>query len=151
MSRELKVYVASSWRNLLQPAIVTMIRRMGHKVYDFRNPRPGDVGFSWREIDPNWQQWSPTEYREAMKHPVAERGYNLDIEALRACDVCVLVLPSGRSASWEFGYACGQGRRGIVVMFEACEPELMYREQTIVTSPDELFDAFGFCMEEARG
>ena len=39
----MKIYVASSWRNLLQPGIVLALRRCGHEVYDFRNPAPGDT------------------------------------------------------------------------------------------------------------
>ncbi len=136
----MKIYVASSWRNLIQPAIVVMLRRCGHEVYDFRNPAPGNSGFSWSAIDEHWQNWTPKEYREALQHPIAAKGFEYDIGALRDCDACVLVLPSGRSASWEFGYAIGAGKRGAVVMFEPCEPELMYRGQPILTSPDELFD-----------
>lgn len=142
----MNIYVASSWRNLLQPAIVLALRRCGHEVYDFRKPdpkQPAEKGFSWAEIDPNWQAWTPEQYREALKHPIAERGYSFDINALKACDACVLVLPSGRSASWEFGYAMGQGKRGAVVIFDKAEPELMYREAEIITSMDDLFDAFG--------
>ncbi len=139
----MKVYVASSWRNQLQPAIVLMLRKIGLEVYDFRNP-PGRTGFSWRDVSPDWQNWTTEQYREALKHPVSRAGYQSDIEALRACDVCVLVLPAGRSACWEFGYACGQGKRGIVVQFEPQEPELMFLEAEIVSTPNELFDAFGF-------
>lgn len=139
----MNIYVASSWRNLLQPGIVHALRRCGHEVYDFRNPAPDNRGFSWREIDENWQSWTPDQYRQAMQHPIAKRGYDFDIRALRACDACVLVLPSGRSASWEFGYAMGQGKRGVVLQLDAIEPELMYREAQIVTSMDELFDVFG--------
>lgn len=139
----MKIYVASSWRNHLQPAIVLALKRCGHDVYDFRHPAPGKSGFAWSDIDPNWQQWTPEQYREALKHPIAEAGYALDIEALRACDACVFVLPCGRSASWEFGYAMGQGKRGYVVAFEPAEPELMFREATIIASMNELFDAFG--------
>jgi nucleoside 2-deoxyribosyltransferase len=90
------------------------------------------------EIDPAWQQWTPQQYREALQHPSAQAGYALDMAALTACDACVLVLPSGRSASYEFGWAIGAGKRGVIVMFEACEPELMYRESPIVTTREEL-------------
>ncbi len=138
----MNIYVASSWRNLLQPAIVLALRRCGHEVYDFKNPAPGNKGFAWSDIDPNWQAWTPDEYRAALQHPIAKAGYGLDIGALKACDACVLVLPSGRSASWEFGYAMGQGKRGAVVQLDAVEPELMYREAEIITSMNELFDAF---------
>ena len=36
-----KIYVASSWRNPHQPAIVEELRVAGHEVYDFRNPPGG--------------------------------------------------------------------------------------------------------------
>jgi nucleoside 2-deoxyribosyltransferase len=137
------IYVASSWRNSLQAAIVHTLKRIGHKVYDFRNPAPGNTGFQWSAIDPNWQNWTSVEYREALQHPIAREGYLYDIEALKACDTCVLVLPAGRSASWEFGYAMGQQKQAYVVQFEKQEPELMFREAAIITSMSELFDAFG--------
>lgn len=146
----MNIYVASSWRNVIQPGIVTMLRRCGHCVYDFRNPAPGNTGFNWREIDPDWLRWTPRQYRDALGHPIAKAGFDLDMAALRACDACVLVLPSGRSASFEFGWAVGAGKKGAVVMFEPCEPELMYRGQPILTTPDELFDWAGEPVEATR-
>lgn len=139
----MKIYVASSWRNTIQPEIVQILREYGHEVYDFKNPAPNNKGFAWSDIDTNWQDWDAKSYREALKHPIAIAGYANDINALRSCDVCVLVLPSGRSASWEFGYAMGQNKRGVVVQFDAIEPELMYSEAEIVTNIDELFEIFG--------
>ena len=139
----MKIYVASSWRNILQPAIVSMLRSAGQEVYDFRNP-PGAAGFGWSKIDAYWQLWTPQQYRDALNHPIAKSGFESDIKALRECDACVLVLPSGRSASWEFGYALGQGKKGAVVMFDKCEPELMYLGNPILTNPDELLDWVNF-------
>lgn len=149
--RALNLYVASSWRNREQPAIVAVLRRLGHQVYDFREPVPGASGFSWSEIDCNWRDWTPNEYREALHHPIADRGYDFDITALRNCEAIVLVLPSGRSASWEFGYAMGQGKPGVVVTLERCEPELMYHDAAIVTTVDELVDAFDFVRRARKG
>lgn len=130
----MKIYVASSWQNSHQPAVVTILRGMGHQVYDFRNPEPGNTGFHWSEIDPDWESWSPIQYRSALNHPLAERGHASDMAALESCEACLLVLPSGRSASWEFGYACGKGKRGAVFMPEPCAPELMYRGYEIMVS-----------------
>jgi hypothetical protein len=138
----MKIYVASSWRNEYQPIVVDTLRGLGHDVYDFRHPKPDNHGFAWSEIDPKWQEWTPEEYREALQHPIAVAGYALDIAALRACDACVFVLPCGRSASWEFGYAMGQGKLGYVLQMEPQEPELMFREAAILTSTRDLFDAF---------
>jgi len=123
-----KIYVASSWRNTYQPEVVAKLREDGHEVYDFKAPVPGNDGFRWSDIDPNWKDWDPGRYAQALDHPIAAHGHGLDMAALEAADLCVLVLPSGRSASFEYGYHWGRtGRPGIVYMPEPCEPELMYR------------------------
>lgn len=141
----MKIYVASSWRNLLQPGIVLALRRCGHDVYDFRNPKPGDHGFNWSDVGSPTafvDKVNPVEWRKWLQHPRAADGYESDISHVKWCDTVVYVLPCGRSASWEFGYAMGQGKRGYVVAFEDTEPELMFREATVITNMDELFDAF---------
>jgi hypothetical protein len=148
----MKIYVASSWRNLLQPGIVHALRRCGHDVYDFRQPKPGDDGFTWKQVGaPSAfvDKIAPSDWRRLLQHPRAVEGYESDISHLRDCDAVVYVLPCGRSASWEFGYAMGQGKRGYVIAFDDTEPELMFREATIIVNMDELFDAFGEPMERS--
>jgi hypothetical protein len=122
----MRIYVASSWRNIYQPTIVKALRGEGYDVYDFRNPSPGDDGFSWSEIDPAWQSWTPAQYREALQHPLAQVGFAQDKLALQTADVTVLVLPCGRSAHLELGYAAGMGQKTAVLMLEPSEAELMY-------------------------
>ena len=67
----MKIYVASSWRNEFQPGVVEELRKLGHEVYDFRNPKKGNNGFQWSQIDENWQNWTPEEYTKALNHPIA--------------------------------------------------------------------------------
>ena len=122
----MRIYVASSWRNTYQPAVVRGLREAGHDVYDFRHPAPGDDGFAWAEIDPAWQSWTPAQYRAALQHPRAREGFAHDRLALQMADVTVLVLPCGRSAHLELGYAAGVGQRTVVLMLEPYEAELMY-------------------------
>lgn len=136
-----RIYVASSWKNKLQPTVVEMLRRLGHDVYDFKNP-PGGTDFAWSSIDPAWQSWSTEQYRDALRHPLAIAGYAADVAALARCDDCVLVLPSGRSSSLELGYALGQGKCGYVLQVEREQPELMYFECTVLASFAELLEAF---------
>lgn len=123
-----KIYVASSWRNEFHPGIVTSLREAGHEVYDFRNPAPGNNGFAWSQIDREWLGWDCESYAHLVRrHPIARAGFALDKAALDWCDTCVLVLPCGRSAHLEAGYACGQGKRVIFYLRpEKFEPELMY-------------------------
>ena len=125
----MKIYVASSWRNEYQQGVVLALREAGfNDVYDFRNPEPGDTGFHWSEIDSNWKNWTTEEFEFALKHPIAEKGFSKDIEALNDSDVTVLVLPCGRSAHLELGYAVGSGQYTAVYNCGApIEPELMYK------------------------
>lgn len=111
----MRIYVASSWRNPWQPGVVRLLRLLGHEVYDFREPRPGERGFSWSEVDPGWKEWSPVAYRAALDAPLSEAGFRSDMDALKACDACVLVLPCGASAHLELGWACGAGKRTAVL------------------------------------
>jgi len=123
----MRIYVASSWRNIHQPGIVTMLKRHGHSVYDFRNPEPGNTGFQWSAIDKNWQHWTPKQYKTALTHEVAQEGFDLDINALAECGACLLVAPCGRSSHLELGFAVGSGKRTAIYIPQPQEPELMYK------------------------
>lgn len=122
----MKIYVASSWRNNHQQDVVRALRAHGHDVYDYRNPAPGDHGFAWSEIDPDWKSWTPERMIAALNHPASERGFANDMYALESCDACVLVGPCGRSAHLELGYAVGAGKHTAVLLAQE-EPELMYK------------------------
>jgi len=136
----MKIYVASSWRNEKQPEVVTELREAGYEVYDFRNPAPGNNGFHWSEIDPDWKQWTPERYRECLQHPYAEYGFASDMNALRAADVVVAVQPFGRSASLELGWASGTGKTTILLL-EDGEPELMVKMcDAICVNMDEVLE-----------
>ena len=134
----MKIYVATSWRNTDQPHVVRTLRYDGYEVYDFRNPVPGDHGFSWSEIDKEWMKWTPEMYLRALNHPLAKDGFSKDMEALNNCDAVVLLTPCGRSAHLKAGYAIGQ-KKFVVVLLRDVEPELMYKMFTArVTSLTEL-------------
>jgi hypothetical protein len=68
-----RIYVASSWRNDVQPVAVEMFRQLGHEVYDFRNPRPGDNGFHWSDIDPDIARRSSTRSRRTASRATSTR------------------------------------------------------------------------------
>ena len=125
----MKIYVASSWRNPLQGKMVELLRSHGHEVYDFKNPRPGDNGFHWSEIDLNWKEWEPSAFRDGLSHSIAEAGFRSDFDAMKWADACVLCLPCGRSAHLEAGWFIGAGKPCFIYLptYQPCEPELMYK------------------------
>lgn len=125
----MNIYVASSWRNEIQPAVVQRLRQLGHEVYDFRNPKEHvherDEGFHWSDIDPQWPWWSPDQFRSYLKHDLARAGFKSDFEAMKWCDFVLLAMPCGRSAHLELGWAAGAGKQTGILLSDG-EPELMY-------------------------
>lgn len=137
------VYVASSWRNNLQPALVHILRAAGMEVYDFKNP-PNGSGFHWSEVAPGYTSGSErmevNEYIAALEHPRSIEGYRSDFDAMQRADTFVLVLPCGRSAHLEAGWAAGRVDKKMFILLSPEEsyghgdtkqefviPELMYK------------------------
>lgn len=135
----MKVYVASSWRCERQQSVVAALRAAGHEVYDFKNPAPESHGFGWKQCTLTPPPWSAEETRSVLLHPVAERGFNFDMNALRWCDACVMVQPCGRSAALELGWAVGAGKVSVALLEDGQEPELMIKMvDKICVSLDEV-------------
>lgn len=119
-------YVASSWRNEMQPYVVIALRHAGLAVYDFKNP-PDSTAFSWSQIDPAWHAWNPQRFIAGLQHPLAQAGFASDMGALNECTAGILVLPSGRSAHLEAGHVIGKGKPlAIYLGSRLVRPELMY-------------------------
>ena len=133
-----KIYVASSWRNKEQPMVVDILRNMSHEVYDFKNPKKGSKGFSWSQVREDYLKWTPEEYVRILldkdNHRIHE-GFKLDMDALKWCDTCILLLPCGRSAHLEAGWCIGQGKpTAVYISKEKFEPDLMYLMANLVTT-----------------
>lgn len=115
-----------------QQFVLRQLQDLGHEVYDFKNPVPGNAGFSWKQCKMEWgdeiNMYDPRLYiRHITSNKAAQAGFKLDRDALHWCDTCVLLLPCGRSAHLEAGYAMGQGKETFVVISQDnFEPELMY-------------------------
>lgn len=136
------VYVASSWRNTYQPMFIKILKAAGIDHYDFRRPAPGIAGFAWSDIDPEWKAWEAEEYIKALNHPIAEEGFKRDFDAMQKADTFVLLLPCGRSAHLELGWAVGVGKRTAIVTHDGEEPELMAKMVDYI-SPS-VFDILGW-------
>ena len=123
----MKIYVATSWKNTRQPGVVKALRDAGHDVYDFRKPKPGTSGFQWSDIDPDWKDWPPAKYRDALTDPLAKSGFDRDFNAMQWADAFVLVMPCGASAHLEAGWAIGQGKPTCILIGDKQQAELMYK------------------------
>ena len=136
----MKVYVASSWRNERQPAVVKALRAAGHDVYVFKSPDSAHPTFHWSDIDPKWLHWDEDDLMRGLGHRIAEEAYKSDFDAMEWADTCVLVMPCGRSAHLEAGWFVGKGK-GCAILLDGGEPELMQKMATLHTSIDDVIAA----------
>ena len=101
------------------------------------------TGSRWTDIDENAPNWTFEQYAEGLSHPLAERQFKADLDALEWADACVLVLPCGRSAHTEAGWMAGRGKKVVVYIPKMEEPELMYKLfDAVVDNLDDLLEAF---------
>lgn len=137
------VYVASSWRNDVQPEVCAALFLRGVEHYDFKRPNGDADGFHWSEVMEHYDrggegagQLAPVnEYVSALDHPRAVEGFHKDWDAMNRADTCVLILPCNRSAHLELGWFVGQGRRTAILLDgEFVTPELMYKMVDFMTS-----------------
>jgi hypothetical protein len=134
-----QIYVASSWRNQLQQTVVQLLRSRGHRVYDFKHPDDTvDRGFHWGDAglehsnpidgDPRAVDLAAAgDFVAALSDRAAIQAFHRDFDAMVDADTFVLVLPCGRSAHLELGWAVAAGKRTAVLLDDPCTPELMYR------------------------
>jgi hypothetical protein len=151
-----KIYVAASWRTPRQPQVVNALRAQGHDVYDFRQPAPGNNGFHWSQVAPHWDREArlpAAEYIMTLSsHPRCSEGFLFDLNALEDADGLVLVMPAGRSAHLELGYAVGAGKKTAILLEDPIDgPDLMHLcADKLTKSVDEVLAFFGVPAEPAK-
>jgi hypothetical protein len=124
MDKPQYIYVASSWRCKMHRAVVTGIRVAGLECYDFTTPS----AFHWSETGLNSDVETQENYLAGLAHPRTQLGFANDWAAMERADTFVLVLPCGRSAHLELGWAVGMGKRTAILLEEmVAPPELMYK------------------------
>jgi hypothetical protein len=143
-----KIYVASSWSNWRQEIVVQCLEGLGHDVYDFKKD-----GFSWKEVMPSYDgdTVSQSDYLNALEHHRSIEGYLRDYSNLDESDATILVLPCGRSAHLELGYAIGRANQLTAILLDGDDgnnyhvtPDLMYKMvDHIATSQHSLYDWVG--------
>jgi len=119
MSKIKKIYVASSWANVHQHAVVIWLRKQ-YEVYDFReNPAFDEFSLDSQDLV------RPHEH-EKIPEEALQRAFDEDMEALDECHAVVLVNPCGISSHMELAWAIGRGKPGFI-LYTPTRPELMAR------------------------
>jgi len=116
----MKIYIASSWKNREKVRkMAVRLRKDGHKVYDFTDPNCRKI----KECPPEMQQepFDPEIHKshaEYMRTEKAIRMYSAVMnnqEALRWCDLVILMNPCGADSHADWAFGVGLGKASVVV------------------------------------
>jgi len=127
----MKIYLASSWKNkesVLEMAV--LLREEGHEVDAFCDEE-NRVSFNWSELTGimNKEGLDLTELdaKDMINHWRVQEAFKEDKKFLDWADVVIMLMPCGRSAHLEAGYAVGCGKKLYIVGgFEKGEFDVMY-------------------------
>ncbi len=108
----MRVYLIGSLRNAAVPQVAELLRNAGHEVFDSWYAAGPEADDYWRD----YVRGRGLSYEEALREYAAQHVFNFDRTHLERCDVAVLLMPAGKSAHLELGWAIGRGKRGIICM-----------------------------------
>ena len=135
----MKVYLASSWKNAqLVRDCAKSLRRHGHEVDDFADDSRGRYVFGFDKLPDISNHNAQTVFQlTEVQQPFAE-----DKKWIDWADCVLLLLPAGKSAHLEAGYAKGQGKKLIIFQldFPKAEFDAMYGFADLITNdPREIY------------
>lgn len=138
----MNIFLSGSMKNPNIPLVGNVLREAGHQVFDdWWSPGP--------DADDHWQEYERIRrrpYKEALKGPHPQSCYQTDYWHLTQwADVIVLVMPAGKSAHMELGFARGRGMPGYILLPGAPERfEIMHNFATnVFESVDDLLKELG--------
>jgi nucleoside 2-deoxyribosyltransferase len=128
----MKIYLASSWKNeQTVKEWARVLRAQGHEVDAFCDASSGRFIFEASE-NRNLLDLDAMTFLDDER---SQRAFAEDKKWLDWADVCLLILPSGRSSHLEAGYAVGRGKKLIIWQgeFPKGEFDVMYGFADLVT------------------
>ena len=132
------VYVVGSLHNPLVTEVANRLREAGHEVFDDWHAPGPDTDSFWRE----YEEGRGRTYIEALAGKHAKNVFDFDMVNLHAADTVVLILPTGKSAHMEIGYAVGVGKDCYIILDGEAHWEVMYRLVKVLPSVESLLETW---------
>jgi nucleoside 2-deoxyribosyltransferase len=112
---EHRIYLAGSWKNQQEILLLRdVLKSQGHTVDCFASEDNGRISFNWSKLDDIQDKLPEMDAKDMLSVPRVQEAFREDRRWLDWCDMCILILPSGKSAHLEAGYAKGQGKTVVI-------------------------------------
>lgn len=120
----MKIYVASSWKNIFYKSTTSFLQECGHEIMDWQKD-----GFSLPQVtEAPTDKWSGEYYRDTvLQTQRAVDGFQNNLNLMHQAHCCVLLKPCGNSAHLEAGIFAGWGKALHIYIPIWDGPDLMYK------------------------
>lgn len=128
----LKIYIASSWKNEKDvKRIAGLLKHQGFEADNFTYASTGRYVFHYEELG-DLKQFDAITFLRSEK---AMKAFHEDRKWIDWADGVLLILPAGKSAHLEAGYAVGKGKFLIIYQehFPKGEFDVMYGFADLIT------------------
>ena len=105
------IYLIGSLRNPEVPIVGDALRAVGFEVFDEWHSAGEIADDSFRD----YCNGRGLTYREALQTYAAKHIFEFDKTHLTRANILILIIPWGKSAHLELGWALGQGKAGYVL------------------------------------
>lgn len=107
----MKIYIATSWKmEGIAKELAKILRENSHEVDCFCDASTGRYVFHWSEFVEKEEDLSNYNAIDFLKDPKTQKAFQEDKVHIDWCEAVVMILPCGRSAHMEAGYAKGCGK-----------------------------------------
>ena len=147
----LRVYIATSWKMQSDAlAIASKLREVGFEVDCFCDPSSGRYVFHWTEFVEKEEDLQKYDAKDFIDDLRTDKAFREDKKWLDWADICLLVLPSGKSAHLEAGYAKGRSKKLYIYGdFKKGEFDVMYGFADKLFRWDEMDELINEFIEQA--
>lgn len=119
-----KIYLVGALKNAQIPLIANQLRQDGHEVFDDWFSAGEFADTCWRDHE----LCRGRAYREALDGHHAWDVFSFDVGLINMADIVILILPAGRSAHMELGYAAGIDKETHILLDQEYDRwDVMYR------------------------
>lgn len=110
----MRVYLVGSLENPMIPLVTTALVDAGFDVFSDWFAAGEGADLAWAA----YEKGRGRSYRDALTNPAAQNVFRFDLRNLLMANAVVQVMPSGKSAAWELGFAAGRGMPTFILMDE---------------------------------
>ena len=111
----MKIYLAGSWKNQKEILLLRdILNSQGHAVDCFASEDNGRISFNWSKLEDIQDKLPNMDAKDMLQVTRVQEAFFEDKKWLDWCDLCLLTLPSGKSAHLEAGYAKGRGKSVVI-------------------------------------